>query len=128
EQPMPPRKPRTVSALLARSEELRLVREAAEGKPAEKERRRTDAARKTHLAALAKQGAKASTRPARLIEYRKYDAAVKLTLDLRDAAVSLSCADDFESRIAVVRKQHARRRGYLDRLKVQLGRVRGERR
>jgi hypothetical protein len=127
EQPMPPRKPRTVSALLARADEIRLVREAAEAKQAEKDRRRTDAARKKHLAALTKQRAKAWTRLERLLEDRKYDEAVKLTLDLRDAAVSLGRTDDFETRIAVVREQHARRRGYLDRLKVQLGRVRGER-
>ena len=75
-----------------------------------------------------KQGAKAWTRLERLIEDRKYDEAVKLTLDLRDAAVSLGRAVDFETRIAVVRKQHARRRRCLDRLKVQLGRVGGERR
>jgi len=128
QQPMPPRKPRTVSVLWARAEELRLVREAAQAKQAEKDRRRTDAARKRHLAALMKQGAKAWTRLERLIEDRKYDEAVKLTLDLRDAAVSLGRAVDFETRIAVVRKQHARRRGCLDRLKVQLGRVGGERR
>lgn len=125
---MPPRKSRTVSALRARAEELRLVREAAEAKQAEKDRRRTDAARKRHLAGLMKQGAEAWTRLEGLIEGRKYDEAVKLTLDLRDAAVSLGRADDFETRIAVVRKQHAGRRGYLDRLKVQLGGVRGERR
>jgi hypothetical protein len=128
QQPMPQRKPRTVAALLARAEELRRLREAAEAKQAEKDRRRADAARKRHLAALTKQGAKAWTRLERLIEARKYDEAVTLTVDLRDASVSSGHADEFETRLAAVRKQHARRRGYLDRLKGQLGGVRGERR
>ncbi|MCG8556746.1 MAG: hypothetical protein MJD61_15890 [Proteobacteria bacterium] len=103
-----------------RANELRLVREAAEAEQAEKERRQAAAARKRHLAALTKQGAKAWKRLERLIEDRKYDEAVKLTVDLRDAALSLGRAGEFRTQIAAVRKQHARRRGYLDRLRGQL--------
>lgn len=128
EQPVPRTKPRTVSALLARADELRLLREGAEAKQAEKERRRAEAARKRHLATLAKHGNKAWTRLERLIEDRKYDEAVMLTLDLRDTAVLSGRTDDFETRIAAVRKEHSRRRGYLDRLKGRLGEDRRGRR
>jgi len=128
EQPVPRTKPRTVSALLARADELRLLREEAEAKQAEKDRRRAEAARKRHLATLAKHGNKAWTRLERLIEDRKYDEAVTLTVDLRDTAVLSGRTDDFETRIVAVRKEHSRRRGYLDRLKGRLGEDRRGRR
>lgn len=127
-QPVPRTNPRTVSALLARADELRLMREEAEAKQAEKDRRRAEAARKRHLAALAKQGNKAWVRLERLIEDRKYDEAVTMTLDLRDTAVLSGHADDFETRIAAVRKEHSRRRGYLDRLKRRVAAGTGGRR
>jgi hypothetical protein len=125
---VPRTKPRTVSALLARADELRLLREEAEAKQAEKDRSRAEAARERHLATLAKQGNKAWTRLERLIEERKYDEAVTLSVDLRDTAVLSGHTDDFESRIAAVRKEHSRRRGYLDRLRGRLGEDRGGRR
>lgn len=128
EQPAPPTKPRTVSALLARADELRLLREEGEAKQAEKERRRSEAARKRHLATLAKQGDKAWMLLERLIEERKYDEAMTMTVDLRDTAVLSGRTDDFETRIAAVRKEHSRRRGYLDRLRGRLGEDRGGRR
>ncbi len=121
EQPVNPARPRTVSALLARADELRLLREEAEAKQAEKDRRRADAARKRHLAALSKQGENAWARLERLIDERKYDEAVTLTVDLCDASVSSGDSDEFENRLAAVRKQHSRRRAYLDRLKRRLG-------
>jgi len=117
-----------VSALLARADELRRLRAEAEAKQAEKDRRRAEAARKRHLATLAKHGNKAWTRLERLIEDRKYDEAVTLTVDLRDTAVLSGRTDDFETRIVAVRKEHSRRRGYLDRLKGRLGEDRRGRR
>jgi len=128
EQPVPRTKPRTVSALLARADELRILREEAEAKQAEKDRHRSEAARKRHLATLAKQGNKAWTRLERLIEERKYDEAVTLTVDLRDTAVLSGGTDDFDTRIAAVRKEHSRRRGYPDRLRGRLAEDRGGRR
>lgn len=127
EQSTPATKPRTVSALLTRAQELRLEREAAEAKQAGKDRRRAAAARKRKLIALSKQGEEAWTRLVRLVEDRKYDDAVTLSVDLRDAASLLGQEDEFETRIAAVRKHHARRRGYLDRLKKRLGTVGGAR-
>jgi hypothetical protein len=127
EQPVPRTKPRTVSALLARADELRLLRERAELEQAEKDRRRSDNARKRHLAALTRQGDKPWRQLDRLIDDRKYDEAVTLTTDLRDAAALSGGLDGFEARVAAVRKEHARRRGYLDRLKGRLGEARGGR-
>ena len=127
EQPKPSRKPRTVSALLDHAEEVRLLREEAEARQADKDRRRAQAARKRHLAALAKQVGHAWERLDQLIEDRRYDEAVRLTLDLREVAVSLGRLADFERRVALVRQQHARRRGYLSPLKIQLARVHEQR-
>ena len=127
-QPVPRTKPRTAAALLARADELRRLREEAEAKQAEKDRRRAEAARQRHLVTLARQGNKAWTRLEQLIEERKYDEAVRLTVDLRDTAELSRRTDEFETRIAVVRKEHSRRRGYLDRLKGRLGEDRRGRR
>lgn len=121
EQPASRTKRRTVSALLARADELRLLREEAEAKQIEENRRRAEAMRKRHLTTLAKKGNKAWMRLEGLIEERRYDEALTLTLDLRDAALLLHRSDEFEIRIAEVRKAHSRRRGYLDRLKGRLG-------
>jgi len=51
-----------------------------------------------------------------------------MTVDLRDTAVLSGRTDDFETRIAAVRNEHSRRRGYLDRLEVRLAEDRGGRR
>lgn len=67
-----------------------------------------------------KQGDEAWLHLERLVESRQYDDAVRLTVDLRDAALCAGCADDFQSRLARIRKQHARRRGYLDAVKRRL--------
>lgn len=112
---------RTVSALLARAETLRTERQLVEAKRAAEEQVRAEAARKKHLSALSKQGDKAWSRLDRLVESREYDEAVKLTVELRDAALAVGCADDFDGRLVELRKRHARRRGYLDAVKRQLG-------
>lgn len=127
-QPVPHTKSRTVATLLARSDELKRLRAEAKAEQQEKERRRVEAARQRHLASLAKQGDEAWNRLERLIEGRKYDDAVTLAVDLRDAAGLSSRTDDFEARLAVVRKKYSRRRGLLDRLKARLGEIRGDRR
>lgn len=113
-------KPRTVSRLLARAEELRLEREKTEAKRAARARRQAEVVRKRHLAALNGKGAKAWGHLEQLVESRQYDDAVRLTVDLRDAAHATGKADAFDKRLAVLKKKHARRRGYLNALKRQL--------
>lgn len=70
------------------------------------------AARKRRLAALRRQGDKAWSRLARLIAARRYDEAVTLAADLRDAASDETMAD-FQRNLAVVRRRHSRRHGFL---------------
>ena len=104
---------RTVAELLARAEELRVAREELEAKQAAAARSKAEAARREHLAALARQGEQAWERLDKLIEGRKYDQAVRLTIDLRDVALTAGRVAEFEGHLAVLRKRYSRRRGYL---------------
>lgn len=122
-----PARGRTVAELRARAEELRVVREERETKQAAAARRRAEAARRKHLAALARQGEQAWERLDKLIDDRKYDQAVRLTVDLRDVALTAGHIAEFEERLAALRKRHSRRRGYLDAVKHELGKGSGER-
>ena len=122
-----PARGRTIAELLARAEELRVAREERETKQAAAARRKAEAARRKHLAALARQGEHAWERLDKLIEDRKYDQAVRLTIDLRDVALTAGHSAEFEERLAALRKHHSRRRGYLDAVKHELGKGSGER-
>jgi hypothetical protein len=51
------------------------------------------------------------------VETRSYDKAVRLAMDLRDAAAHASKSEEFDRRIAEVKQRHGRRRGFLDRLR-----------
>ena len=53
----------------------------------------------------------------RLIEDRHYDEAATLTVDLRDAALLSGREVLFQTKLAALRKQHARRKAYLERRK-----------
>jgi hypothetical protein len=50
------------------------------------------------------------------VEARAYDQAVRLAMDLRDAAAQAGRPEGFDRRIAELKQWHARRRGFLDRL------------
>jgi hypothetical protein len=113
---------RTVRALLERAAQLREMREEAEAKRAAKAQRALERARQERLATLDQEGAKAWKRLAKLIENRRYDDAVKLTLDLRDAALLAGKGHAFEINWQSLRKQYSRRRGYLDAVRPHLGR------
>jgi hypothetical protein len=122
-----PARGRTVAELLVRAEELRVAREERETKQAAAARRKAEATRRKHLAALARQGEQAWERLDKLIDDRKYDQAVRLTIDLRDVALTAGHIAEFEERLAALRKHHSRRRGYLDAVKHELGKGSGER-
>ena len=113
-------KRRTVAGLLARAEELRTEREEAEARQAIAAQRKAKEARRKHLAKVARQGEKAWQRLDKLVDGRKYDEAVQLTLDLHDVAFDSGRSAMFDDRILALRKQHARRRGYLDSVKRAL--------
>ena len=116
------RKPRTVSTLFARAEVLRLDREKVEAERAARARRQAEANHRRRLAALAREGVKAWRRLEQLVEARRYDEAARLTVDLRDATLAHGKTGAFDKRLAALKKQYARRRGYLNALKQQLDR------
>lgn len=125
--PSRPTRGRTVAELRARAQEVRAAREELDAKQAAAARSKAEAARRKHLAALARQGELAWKRLDKLIEDRKYDQAVRLTIDLRDLTLTAGRVAEFEERLAALRKCHSRRRGYLDAVKRELGKGSRER-
>jgi hypothetical protein len=108
---------RTVERLQARAEELRAARRRAASERAAQTRAAAAAARSRRLAGLARRGDAAWQELEQLVETRAYDQAVRLAMDPRDAAVHAGRAEEFDRRIAEVKQRHARRRGFLDRLR-----------
>jgi hypothetical protein len=108
---------RTVARLQARSEELRAARRRAAAELAAQARAAAAAARSRRLAELARRGDGAWQELEQLVQARAYDQAVGLAMDLRDAAAQAGRPEEFDRRIAEVKQRHARRRGFLDRLR-----------
>jgi hypothetical protein len=108
---------RTVARLQARAEELRAARRRAAAERAARARAAAAAARSKRLAGLTRRGEAAWRELEQLVEARAYDQAVRLAMDLREAAAHAGKPDEFDRRIADVKQRHARRRGFLDRLR-----------
>lgn len=109
---------RTVARLQACAEELRAARRRAAAERAARTRAAAAAARSKRLAELARRGDAAWRELEQLVEARAYDQAVRLAMDLRDAAAAQAGKpEEFNRRIAEVKQRHARRRGFLDRLR-----------
>jgi len=51
------------------------------------------------------------------MEARSYDQAVRLAMDLREAAAQARKPDEFDRRMAEVKQRYGRRRAFLDRLR-----------
>jgi len=115
--PVTGRQRRTVTRLQERAEELRAARSRAAAERAAQARAAAAAARSKRLAALARRGEAAWRELEQLVEARSYDQAVRLAMDLREAAAQAGKPDEFDRRIAEVKQRHARRRGFLDRLR-----------
>ena len=111
---------RTVGELCARVDEIEKAREKAEARRAASARARAEAARRKYLDELARQGDEAWARLEALIENRKYDEAVQLTVDLHDAAAQADAQAQLDSRFADIKKRYARRRSYMSRVKRAL--------
>jgi hypothetical protein len=107
---------RTVARLQARVEELRAARRRAAAERAARTRAAAAAARSKRLAELARRGDAAWQELEQLVEARAYDQAVRLAMDLRDAAAQAGRPEGFDRRIAELKQRHGRRRGFLDRL------------
>jgi hypothetical protein len=108
---------RTVARLQARAEELRAARRRAAAERAAQAHAAAAAARSRRLAELTRRGDAAWRELEQLVEARAYDQAVRLAMDLRDAAGQAGKPEEFDRRIAEVKQRHARRRGFLDRLR-----------
>jgi hypothetical protein len=108
---------RTVARLQARAEELRAARRRAAAERAAQARAAAAAARSRQLAGLVRRGDAAWRELEQLVETRAYDQAVRLAMDLRAAAAQAGRPEEFDRRIAEVKQRHARRRGFLDRLR-----------
>jgi hypothetical protein len=108
---------RTAGELLARAEELRQVRRAAEAVAAERARIAAARARDKELDRLAKRGQAAWTDLGKLLESRSYDKAVQLAIDLRDLAERDGTGVAFDERFGALRKAHGKRRAFFDAFK-----------
>jgi hypothetical protein len=108
---------RTVAQLQARAEELRTARRRAAAERAAQARAAAAAARSRRLAALARRGDAAWRELEQFVEARSYDEAVRLAMDLRDAAAHASKSEEYDRRMADIKQRHGRRRGFLDRVR-----------
>jgi hypothetical protein len=108
---------RTVDCLLGRADELRAQRELAAADRQARAAAAAAAEHAAHLAALAARGEAAWQELERLVETSAYDAAVRLAVDLRDAADQSKDRDRFDQRMAGLRERYSRRRGFFDRLR-----------
>ena len=108
---------RTVARLQAGAEELRAARRRAAAERAAQARAAAAAARSGRLAGLARRGAAAWRELEQLVEVKAYDQAVRLAMDLREAAAHAGKPDEFDRRIAEVKQRYGRRRAFLDRLR-----------
>jgi hypothetical protein len=114
---------RTAGELLARAEELREARKAAELVANERAQVAAVRERTKELDRLAKRGQTAWTELGRLIEGRSYDKAVDLAVDLRELAERDGARTEFDQRFASLKKAHARRRGFFDAFKRKESRL-----
>ena len=119
-----PPKARTVGELRARAAEIAADRKraAAAAARAERERREAEAAmaRKRRLAAVTARGELAWREVDNENERRNaagYDRAKALLADLRDVALSEGRMNEFERRVGALRKKHARKGEFIDRLR-----------
>jgi hypothetical protein len=110
---------RTAAELLARAEELRDERQAAEAVSNERARVAAERARMKQLDRLAKRHGAAWSDLEKLIEARSNDKAVDLALELRELAERDGKRVEFDARFAFLKKTHARRRGFFDAFKAR---------
>lgn len=120
EQPSAPTTVRTAGGLLEQAEQVRAARMRRESRRAAAAAARARAAREKHLDALTREGNEAWRRLDKLVSEQDYDAAVPLTVDLRDAAVRSDSQADFEARYGKLRKRYPHRRAYLSKVKHRL--------
>jgi hypothetical protein len=115
--PVPGGRRRTVAQLLAGAETVEDARRRAAAERAAQARAAAAAERERQLEALARREPGAWQELELLVEGRSYDEAVRLAVDLREVAARAKRQEEFDRRLAEVKQRHARRRGFLDRLR-----------
>jgi hypothetical protein len=120
----PPKGARTAGALRARAAAIREDRERAAAERLAQERRRQaeeeERQRRLRLAGLKRQGEGAWRDVEAQIMRRNpagYDAATRLLFDLKALAAAEGMTADFGRRLEAIRVQHARKGGFIERLK-----------
>jgi len=108
---------RTVAELRAGVTGQCEAREKAEREAEERRQKKVAADRKLVLDELAKREPAAWTELETMIEESRYDAAVKLALDLRDLAAREKHQGSFIGKLEALRKRQSRKRGFFDRWK-----------
>jgi hypothetical protein len=108
---------RTVATLRTRADLLRAGREAREAAERARAQELAAQARAKHLESLAKRWPSAWAELDKLVGGREYHKAATLAADLRELAQRDEKAAEFAARFEVLRKTHARRRGFFDALK-----------
>jgi hypothetical protein len=115
--------PRTVAELLAAAERRTDERRRKEAERAAEERARREReaaeARERRLTQLAKEKAEAWRRVDALVATKRpaaYDKAVELLRDLRELGEREGRAAEVESRVQILREEHARKQSFLRRL------------
>jgi hypothetical protein len=118
---------RTAAQLLARAEELEAARRRQSLRRQAQARADAAAARERQLSALGRRGASAWQEVEQLVEGRSYDEAVRLVVDLREVASRADGLEEFNRVLGELRRRHARRRAFLDRLSRADPRLVGDR-
>lgn len=119
EHPAPDLPPRSVAELRARAHELHALREDEEAERLERARARRAAERAVELRQLRKRWSASWKQLEKLVDQKHYDEAAALTMKLRDADEGRR-KPDFEQRLATLRRDFGRRRGYWQRVNARL--------
>lgn len=114
-----PSKTRTVAELLARTDQLRSEREAAESAKRARAKEAAARAREKHLKHLAAHWEAAWTALYKRVDSREYEEAVTLAFDLREVAQRGGRSSEFTARFEALKKALSRRRGFFSAYKLK---------
>ncbi|PRP89900.1 hypothetical protein ENSA5_70070 [Enhygromyxa salina] len=117
--PAPTVPPRTVAQLRARAHEVCELRENEEAELRERDRARRETERTLELQQLRKRWSANWKQLEKLVDQKHYDEATALTMKLRDADEGRR-KPDFEQRLASLKRDFGRRRGYWQRVNARL--------
>ena len=117
--PSTARPSRSLGELRARANVIREARELEEAKLCRAAELQRKTERESELRRLRQRWAANWTRIEELVDHKHYDAAVDLTMKLREADAGRR-NPDFEDRLAELKRSYGRRRGYWQRINQKL--------